>query len=96
MRNLAACLARTNDVLCTQNPMDLFVTVFYCMFDPATGVLRYANGGHNPPYVRRADGSSRPWAGRAAWCSARCRASSIRIIRCSCGRATGWCSTPTA
>ena len=47
----------TNDVLCTQNPMDLFVTVFYCMFDPATGVLRYANGGHNPPYVRRADGS---------------------------------------
>jgi sigma-B regulation protein RsbU (phosphoserine phosphatase) len=53
----AACLVRTNDVLCTQNPMDLFVTVFYCMFDPATGVLRYANGGHNPPYVRHADGA---------------------------------------
>ena len=52
-----ACLARTNDVLCTQNPMDLFVTVFYCIFDPSTGVVRYANGGHNPPYVRRADGS---------------------------------------
>ncbi len=53
----AACLAHTNDVLCTQNPMELFVTVFYCIFDPASGVLRYANGGHNPPYVRRADGS---------------------------------------
>src|ERR1700719_1562511 len=53
----AACLARTNEVLCTQNPMELFVTVFYCIFDTATGVLRYANGGHNPPYVRRADGS---------------------------------------
>ena len=53
----AACLARTNDVLCTQNPMELFVTVFYCIFDPASGALRYANGGHNPPYVRRADGS---------------------------------------
>jgi sigma-B regulation protein RsbU (phosphoserine phosphatase) len=53
----AACLAHTNDVLCTQNPMELFVTVFYCIFDPATGVLRYANGGHNPPYLRRADGS---------------------------------------
>ena len=52
-----ACLARTNDVLCTQNPMDLFVTVFYCIFDPSTGVVRYANGGHNPPYVRRGDGS---------------------------------------
>ena len=53
----AACLARTNDVLCTQNPMELFVTVFYCIFDPKTGVLRYANGGHNPPYVRHVDGS---------------------------------------
>ena len=52
-----ACLAQTNDVLCTQNPMDLFVTVFYCVFDPTTGLLSYANGGHNPPYVRRADGS---------------------------------------
>jgi sigma-B regulation protein RsbU (phosphoserine phosphatase) len=52
-----ACLAQTNQVLCGQNPMDLFVTVFYGVFDPLTGVLSYANGGHNPPYVRRADGS---------------------------------------
>jgi serine phosphatase RsbU (regulator of sigma subunit) len=52
-----ACLARTNDLLCTQNPMDLFVTVFYGIFDPATGRLDYANAGHNPPIMRRADGS---------------------------------------
>ena len=50
------CLAQTNEALCTQNPLDLFVTVFYCMLEPKTGVLRYANGGHNPPYVRRVDG----------------------------------------
>ena len=50
------CLAQTNDALCAQNPLDLFVTVFYCMLDPKTGALRYANGGHNPPYVRRAAG----------------------------------------
>jgi len=50
------CLAKTNDGLCAQNPMDLFVTVFYCVLDPKTGALRYANGGHNPPYVRRAAG----------------------------------------
>ncbi len=43
--------------LCEQNPLDLFVTVFYCVFDPTSGALRYANGGHNPPYLRRADGS---------------------------------------
>jgi phosphoserine phosphatase RsbU/P len=52
-----ACLAQTNEVLCAQNPMELFVTVFYCVFDPTTGALKYANGGHNPPYVRRTDGS---------------------------------------
>ena len=52
-----ACLAQVNELLCAQNPMDLFVTVFYCMLDPVTGVLRYANGGHNPPYLRRANGS---------------------------------------
>jgi len=50
------CLAQTNDALCAQNPLDLFVTVFYCMLEPKTGVLRYANGGHNPPYVRHAHG----------------------------------------
>src|ERR1700756_1620824 len=43
------CLAQTNDALCAQNPLDLFVTVFYCMLDPKTGALRYANGGDKPP-----------------------------------------------
>lgn len=52
-----ACLAHANELLCEQNPMSLFVTVFYCILDPVSGVLRYANGGHNPPYLRRADGS---------------------------------------
>jgi sigma-B regulation protein RsbU (phosphoserine phosphatase) len=63
LRNLATdstgpadCLRRTNDVLCTQNPLELFVTVFYAVFDPASGELTYANGGHNPPLLRRADG----------------------------------------
>jgi serine phosphatase RsbU (regulator of sigma subunit) len=64
LRELAAhcaepgdCLAQTNAVLCTQNPTDLFVTVFYCVFDATSGMLSYANGGHNPPYVRHVDGS---------------------------------------
>jgi serine phosphatase RsbU (regulator of sigma subunit) len=52
-----ACLAQTNDMLCSQNPMELFVTVFYCILDPVSGLVHYANGGHNPPCLRRADGS---------------------------------------
>jgi len=49
------CLALTNRALCAENPLDLFVSVFYGVFDPASGALRYANGGHNPPYLRHAD-----------------------------------------
>ncbi|MBV9726153.1 MAG: SpoIIE family protein phosphatase [Gammaproteobacteria bacterium] len=58
------CLAHTNEALCGQNPLDLFVTVFYCILDPKTGVLSYANGGHNPPYVRRAAGPVEALDGR--------------------------------
>lgn len=58
------CLAEANDLLCMQNPMDLFVTVFYCIFDPVSGRLTYANGGHNPPFLRRADGSVELLSGR--------------------------------
>jgi sigma-B regulation protein RsbU (phosphoserine phosphatase) len=64
LRDLAAlhpdpgeCLARTNEELCAQNPMELFVSVFYSVLDPPTGLLRYANAGHNPPFVRRASGA---------------------------------------
>jgi phosphoserine phosphatase RsbU/P len=59
-----ACLTHTNDLLCTQNPMDLFVTVFYCIFDSATGRLDYANAGHNAPLLRRGDGSVEALRGR--------------------------------
>jgi serine phosphatase RsbU (regulator of sigma subunit) len=70
LRDLAAlhpdpgeCLAHTNDALCAQNPTELFVSVFYSVLDPQTGVLRYANGGHNPPYVKRAAGPIEALAG---------------------------------
>lgn len=34
-----------------------FATMFFAVLDPVTGVLLYINGGHNPPVLRRADGT---------------------------------------
>ena len=47
-----------NDLLEQDNESMMFVTVFYGVYDPATGKLTYANGGHNPPLIVRADGTS--------------------------------------
>ena len=54
-----AVLKEVNDTLERDNDSMMFVTLFYAVYDPATGVLTYANGGHNPPLVVKADGSSR-------------------------------------
>ncbi len=50
-------LKEVNDLLCEGNDAMMFVTVLYAVYDPNTGDLTYANGGHPTPYVRRADGS---------------------------------------
>ncbi len=42
-------LKAVNELLCRQNPLELFVTVFYAVFDPQSGHFTYACGGHNPP-----------------------------------------------
>lgn len=44
-------LRQVNDKLCDENPLELFVTVFYAVLDLKTGTVVYANGGHNPPYL---------------------------------------------
>jgi serine phosphatase RsbU (regulator of sigma subunit)/anti-sigma regulatory factor (Ser/Thr protein kinase) len=49
-------LARANELLLAEIPPQMFVTCLYGVLDPATGRLRYANAGHNPPYVQTADG----------------------------------------
>jgi serine phosphatase RsbU (regulator of sigma subunit)/anti-sigma regulatory factor (Ser/Thr protein kinase) len=49
-------LRRVNDLLVTEMPAHMFVTCLYAVLDPASGRLRYANAGHNLPYLRGADG----------------------------------------
>ncbi len=53
-----AVLREVNDLLYQDNESLMFVTVVYAVYDPATGQLTYANGGHNPPLIVHADGSS--------------------------------------
>ena len=51
-------LTEVNSLLQEDNDAAMFVTVFYAEYNPANGLLSYANGGHNPPIVIHADGSS--------------------------------------
>ena len=53
-----AVLGEVNRLLVEDNEATMFVTVFHAVFDPASGRLAYANGGHNPPLVVHADGSA--------------------------------------
>lgn len=47
----AQVLAQLNQRLLHENPLELFLTVFYAVLDTRTGVLEYANAGHNPPLL---------------------------------------------
>jgi serine phosphatase RsbU (regulator of sigma subunit) len=46
-------LQRVNEALFPSIPANMFVTCFYCILDPKSGHLSYANAGHDLPYVRR-------------------------------------------
>jgi len=49
-------LERVNEQLCPDMPEKMFVTCLYGVLNPASGHLRFANAGHDLPYVRTADG----------------------------------------
>jgi serine phosphatase RsbU (regulator of sigma subunit)/predicted ester cyclase len=44
-------LGRVNDALATDIPPNMFITCFYAILEPESGRLRYANAGHDLPYV---------------------------------------------
>ncbi|HZY64549.1 MAG TPA: GAF domain-containing SpoIIE family protein phosphatase [Rubrobacteraceae bacterium] len=49
-------LERVNDVLYPDIPQNMFVTCLYAILDPQSGRLRYANAGHDLPYLRHESG----------------------------------------
>jgi serine phosphatase RsbU (regulator of sigma subunit)/anti-sigma regulatory factor (Ser/Thr protein kinase) len=51
-----AVLERVNDHLCPDMPAKMFVTCLYAVLDPHTGRFRFANAGHDLPYVKTAGG----------------------------------------
>src|SRR5215203_4893394 len=49
-------LSRVNETLLARIPSNMFVTCFYCILDPESATLSYANAGHDLPYVLRSSG----------------------------------------
>ena len=51
-------LSEVNDLLNEDNETFMFVTILYAVYDPESGLVTYANGGHNNPMLVHANGTS--------------------------------------
>lgn len=60
----AAILTRLNNQLATDNEQSMFVTLFCAVIDIGSGLMTYANAGHNPPLLL-------PQKGRPAFLSSK-------------------------
>ena len=58
MGDPSGVLSEVNDLLNEDNETFMFVTLLYAVFDPESGLLTYANGGHSNPLVVHKDGSN--------------------------------------
>ena len=55
--DVVEAIGTANDRLAESNDANLFVTAWVGVVDLATGRVDYVNAGHNPPLVKRTDGS---------------------------------------
>lgn len=53
----AECMTESNRLLAAYSVGNMFVTVFYAIYNTKTGFVSYSNAGHNPPHLLRRDGT---------------------------------------
>ena len=56
-KSTGALMARVNGELARDNAQEMFVTAFTGILDLQTGEVEYSDGGHEAPFVRRANGA---------------------------------------
>ena len=56
-QSAADILTKTNDALCSNNQVEMFVTVWLGILEISTGRMTCANAGHEYPVLKRRDGS---------------------------------------
>ncbi|HEX6383442.1 MAG TPA: PP2C family protein-serine/threonine phosphatase, partial [Anaerolineae bacterium] len=61
--NPADILMRVNEIIINDAQSDLFVTLFYAVWQPQSRLLAYANAGHNPPLLLRQSGKTQLLSG---------------------------------
>ena len=52
----ARLIERLNVQVAKHSPASRFITLFFGLYDPATGSMQFVNAGHLPPLIRRANG----------------------------------------
>ncbi len=62
-KSLADVMTRLNRITSTNCPANRFISLFFCILDGDTGDLTFANAGHNPPLILRANGENEQLSG---------------------------------
>lgn len=65
--DLGEVFTEVNDILCSSNSEEMFITAFEGVLNLKTGELRYVNAGHETPFLCRKDGTYEPFKVKAGF-----------------------------